>query len=207
MISKVYSVLFLFVLGFGIWHHQVYVNQSKHELKAIEKQNNQEQTLFHANQFESTQYIEGIPTRVLSAEKGEINTSGLVQLEGRIKIATYEANELQNTIASELAFGELSSSDESASLLNSERELKHLTFPEKVTLKTQNGIIETRNVKYQVPVQRIETEEKVNYLGQGQTLYGKGMSYHLGLGVFEMGGPVKGEMIPAQNAKKKAEQK
>lgn len=220
MISRIYALFFLVCIMFGAFYQRQYMRTSTAEIKALEARLQRDSDLLNTNDFMLFRYAKGRRVTRISAGHGRVTTDGTLKLESNIWITHFNEDATQSKVHSSLASGKLIlPSNESRSKATTAMEgpeteeeaqkrgtsrgrLESLRFPQEVTAYLPEGVVRTTDVSLDFATHMLTTDEVVTYRGQGRSLRGKGMSFNIESGEFELRGPVTGELEPARTKPK-----
>lgn len=179
------------------------MKSSAAELELIERRMRSQTELLSARDFVMDRYEGGSRTDRVSAEEGYVMTDGQIILKTDIWFTRYEQKKVASRLHSQEAYGIVDlpedESRKTASLqfVDSRTSLQRFHLPQDVVVYLNDGLIRSENVFFDFPRQTLFTTSLVTFRGRDQHLRGKGMSYEMQTGAFELGGPVSGEFNPA----------
>lgn len=203
MVSRLYAAVFVALIVGGSVFQRSYMASSAAELELIERRMRSQTELLRSSDFVMDRYENGSRTDRVSAEEGIVMTDGQIILKTDIWFTRYEGQTVTSRLHSQEAFGIVDfpesnkKSKSSLQFVDSSTSLQRFHLPQDVFVYLNDGLIRSDNVFFDFPRQTLYTTSAVTFRSRDQRLRGKGMSYQMQTGSFELGGPVSGEFSPA----------
>jgi Lipopolysaccharide-assembly, LptC-related len=219
VISRVYALFFVAIIIAGAFYQRQYMRVSTAEVKALEERLRRDNDLLATKDFVLDRFANGRRVDRISAGNGRVTTDGTLNLESNIWITHFNEDSTHSKVHSNLASGKLilpSKDSPNAATVDPEGtesenprkrgatrgSLETLRFPEEVTAYMPEGVVRTNNVLLDFGTHLLTTDQVVTFRGQGKSLRGKGMSFNIEDGEFELRGPVTGELEPVRTKPK-----
>jgi hypothetical protein len=203
VLSRLYAALFVALILGGTIFQRRYMASSAAELELIELRMQTQTELLSARDFVMDRYENGGRTDRVSAEEGVVMTDGQIVLKDDIWFMRYDGFSITSRVHTQEAFGNVDfpestkKSKSSIPFIDTGTSLQRFHLPQEVVVYLNDGILRSDNVFFDFPKQNLYTASAVTFRSKDQHLNGRGMSYQLKSGAFELGGPVSGEFNPA----------
>jgi lipopolysaccharide export system protein LptC len=219
VISRIYALFFVAIIIAGAFYQRQYMRTSTAEIKALEERLRRDNDLLSTKDFVLDRFANARRVDRISAGNGRVTTDGTLNLDTNLWIIHFNEDSTHSKVHSNLASGKLIlPSKDSPSVATVEPEgtesenprergatggsLETLRFPEEVTAYMPEGVVRTNDVLLDFGTHLLTTDQVVTYRGQGKSLRGKGMSFNIEDGEFELRGPVTGELEPVRTKPK-----
>ena len=195
--ARLFAILFLSLVAFGVWFQRAYMATYSAEFDALKAGDKTPMELISVRPFAATQYRNGTPMSRVRSDEAVYFTNGRIVLTGNVTYQDFdETGGPRLAVASRRALAQLQLSSGGVSLFDSEKRLERVEFPGDVTLTlgAADRVI-TRRVDVDFTRALATTDESVRLEGPGRSMQGRGFLYHMDTQDFRLGGRVSGEFV------------
>lgn len=196
--ARLFAILFVSLVVFGVWFQQSYMSTYAAEFEAQKASARTASELITVRPFRSDSWRQGRLAARVRADEARYYTNGRIFLSGNVRYEDF-ADDGTPRLALETrrATGQVQVGTRSGSLFDSEKRLERVDIPGEVTV--QLGVddeVRTRKVIVDFVRGQLATGEDVTLQGPGRRMQGKGFTYQIATQDFRLGGRVSGEIVP-----------
>lgn len=206
MWGRIYAICFVLLVGFSIWIQQAYMSAFSAEFESGNVKDRGELELVLAKGFSSRTYSRGALKTRMQADEGIQLNNGKAAFYGGVSYDLYgEDGEIQAHLTTTKASAKMRMDNVAGTpSLDATRRPELIEMPDFVRIELGADVVQTKRVRIRFDADKMETDEPVTLQGPERILKGRGFNYNLRSGDFNMGGPVRGSVLPPPKASRRS---
>ena len=195
--GRLFAIIFLVFVAFGVWFQQAYMTSYSAEFEAQKLGAGFTSELLTVRPFRSVQYREGALASRIQADEARYFSNGRVVLAGNVSYEDFDdEGGARLALGAKRALGQVQVASSSGSFFDADKKLEHVEIPGDVLLTLGGSdTISTRKVRVDFLKGTMETSEPVTLVGPGRRMSGQGLTYNMDSQDFRLGGRVSGEIL------------
>ena len=193
MISRFLVMLFVGLVGFGLWFQRTYMDLSSQEFRAELASDRSQAELFRALKLQVFQNKNQRNEAVFEAATVRYLNSGRLIAKGNVT-STLNREPEPLVIRSTVAEGKLDKLRPDEPFLESPKEFTSVFLPEDVRISRGFDVMYAKKVDLDLLSRCARSRESFRWVGPFRTLNGRGFDYWFDLDKLLVHGPVSGEV-------------
>jgi hypothetical protein len=199
MHKSFYSILFVGLIGYGVWLEQSYMGVYSQEFELQQSANRANAPYLLAKNLDMKEYKNGIFTNHFRTNEVRFLNNGQVAAHGKMRYASVnDDGSPALTISAPRMIALLKSSEQTQgkNSLRLASDLAWVSFPNEVVAVSKDDHINGSNVLFTPESQIVESRETITWNGANRHFEGRGFRYNMNTEDLSVGGPISGTFLP-----------
>ncbi len=202
MHTSFYSVLFVGLIGYGVWLEQSYMSLYSQEFEIQQRADRANSPYLSARNLDMKEYKNGIFTNHFRTNDVRFLNNGQVTAVGKLRYTSVNNDGSPAlTVAAPRMIALLKPSEQNTGMasLRLASDLAWVSFPSEVTAQSRDDLVKGSGVLFTPETRILESREPVAWNGANRHFEGRGFRYDLNTEDLSVGGPISGTFLPTKD--------